>query len=155
LVDLPQENLITNVYSTERKITDKGLKNSSAKLLPINSVIVSSRATIGRVGIAKVELATNQGFKNIIVKNSEIVDVKYLAYFMTTKKEEMLAIASGGTFKEISKSSFEKIKIPLPDLSKQKEIAKQFDGQSMAVEANVGLIEVFDNQIKEKISEIW
>lgn len=65
------------IYSTERKITKEGLKNSSAKLLPINSVIVCTRAKIGEIGINKVELATNQGFKNIIVNKDNSVDYLY------------------------------------------------------------------------------
>ncbi|HDR52629.1 MAG TPA: hypothetical protein ENN90_13600 [Mariniphaga anaerophila] len=74
LVDLPTSELVSLINSTERKISENGLKHSSAKLLPPNSVIVSTRATIGRIAVNKVECCTNQGFKNIIIKDSNKVN---------------------------------------------------------------------------------
>ena len=67
LIDLPPDNTITYLYDTERHITEAGLYGSSAKLLPADSILVSSRATIGRIAITRCETATNQGFKNIII----------------------------------------------------------------------------------------
>ena len=125
LADLPTENFITNIENTERTITEEGVSNSNAKLLPINTVVVSTRATIGRVGIARTELATNQGFKNIIVKNpSEVLPI-FLAYIIRAKKNEMISLASGATFKEISKENFCSIQIPLPPVDKQHEIVTE------------------------------
>lgn len=115
-----------DVYATERKITEKGLKNSSAKILPTDTVLFSSRATIGEVGIARVPLATNQGFKNFICDESKLVP-EYLAYFLLIFKGDIKRLASGATYKEISKSNIAKYKIPLPDIKKQKEIATFFD----------------------------
>lgn len=71
LADLPAEKIVTEIKQSERKITKDGLDNSKAKLVPINTVVVSTRATIGRVGIARTELATNRGFKNITNKIAE------------------------------------------------------------------------------------
>ncbi len=70
LVDLPPTDLIAEIGTTQRTISETGLAKSSAKLIPENSVIVSTRATIGRIGINRTPLATNQGFKNIIINNS-------------------------------------------------------------------------------------
>jgi type I restriction enzyme M protein len=134
LVDLPQSNFITKIYSSERTITESGLQNSSAKILPTNSVVVSTRATIGRVGINKIPLATNQGFKNIIIKNEDIVSVEYLAYMMTKLKETMESLASGGTFKEISKSNFEKLSIPLPPIEVQREIVRELNDCQLIID---------------------
>src|SRR5581483_11583276 len=61
------------INSTKRKITQSGLKNSSAKVLPIGTVLFSSRATIGEVSISTIELATNQGFKNFICDKNKIL----------------------------------------------------------------------------------
>lgn len=154
LVDIPQDNLITYIQGTERKITDKGLKKSSAKLLPIDTIIVSSRATIGRVGIAKTELATNQGFKNIIIKDKEKIDVEFLAFYMTTKAEQMNLMASGGTFKEISKSSFEKIKVPMPSMIEQKKIVEIFRNEINTVNAINKMIHSLNEQINEIVGSI-
>ena len=71
LADLPASDYITKITSTVRTITDQGLKNSSAKMLPVNTILVSSRATIGRIALAKISLATNQGFKNIIIQDAQ------------------------------------------------------------------------------------
>ena len=125
LVDLPAENLITEIFDTKRKITRKGLNNSSAKLLPKNTVVVSTRATLGRVAVSKIELATNQGFKNIVPKDFSRIDPGFVAFMMTTLVDQMENLASGGTFKEISKTNFSTLKIPLPPLEVQKEIVAE------------------------------
>ena len=99
LADLPAENCITEIKTTERTISEAGLNNSNAKLLPVETVIVSTRATIGRIGIARTQLATNQGFKNIIIKRPDVILPKYLAYMLTAKVDTMKHLASGATFK--------------------------------------------------------
>ena len=127
LVDLPAENHITEIYDTRRKISDAGLKNSSAKLLPEGSILVSSRATIGRIAISKIKIATNQGFKNVVIKDFNKVNPRFVAYMLTQLVGQMINMASGGTFKEISKSNFSRLKIPLPLLEVQNEIVAELD----------------------------
>jgi len=154
LADLPQDNFITLIDNTERKITESGLKNSSAKLIPVDSIIVSSRATIGRVGIAKKVLSTNQGFKNIIIKDQDFINPFYLAICMVTKKGEMDMNASGGTFKEISKTNFEKIIIPIPKYNIQKSIVNEYYQQEEIIKSNKKLIEIMENKISEVLNKI-
>lgn len=113
LADLPATNRVTHLTHTLRKITDAGLQNSSAKLLPAGTVIISSRATIGRVAIARQPVATNQGFKNIIIKDTAKVSSSYLANVMSGMTDTLKNLATGGTFAEFSKSTLEKVKIPL------------------------------------------
>ncbi|MFH1046732.1 MAG: N-6 DNA methylase [Patescibacteria group bacterium] len=127
LVDLPASDIISTVTRTERTITKEGLNNSAAKLLPIDTILISSRATIGRIGIATVPLATNQGFKNIIVKNQERALPIFVAYMVLGLVPQMKSMSSGGTFKEISKSNFSKLEIPLPPLVIQKQIVAELD----------------------------
>lgn len=134
LADLPQEERITILNDTKRKITELGLKKSSAKVLPINSVIVSSRATIGRIAITKVPSATNQGFKNIIIKDLKKVNPVYLANILTQKIDEMKNLSSGGTFKEISKTNFSTIKITLPPINIQDEIVEEIENYQKIVD---------------------
>ncbi len=155
LVDLPAENLITEITDSKRKITKKGLNNSSAKLLPKNTIVVSTRATIGRVAVSKIELATNQGFKNIVPKDFSRIDPLFVAYMMTTLVEQMENLASGGTFKEISKTNFSTLKIPLPPLSVQKEIVAELESYQKAIEANKRAIEELEQKIKDKTAEVW
>lgn len=128
LSDLPADDCVTEIEKTERTISKLGLDNSNAKILPINTVVVSTRATIGRIGIARTKLATNQGFKNIIIKRLDEILPEYLAYALTFQKETMENLASGATFKEISKENFCTIQIPLIPIEQQQAIVNELDG---------------------------
>ena len=142
LVDLPAANLITELKDTERTISPLGLEKSSAKLLPAGTVLVSTRATIGRVAIAEYETATNQGFKNIIVLDDTKVSNRFVAYMMTALTDRMVSLASGGTFKEISKSNFLTLSIPLPPLTIQEQIVAELDIYQKVID---GARQVVDN----------
>lgn len=148
LVDLPASDFISEVYDTERKITEEGLKNSSAKIIPANSILVSSRATIGRIGIAKAPMSTNQGFKNLIVLNHKEVDYKYVAYMLSNLKEKMLSLASGGTFKEISKTSFSTLKIPMPQITIQEQIVSEIEIYQKIIDGAKQVVENYKPNIK-------
>jgi len=143
LVDLSAEKLVSKIHFTERTITREGLDHSNAILLPVGTVVVSSRATIGRIGIAKTELATNQGFKNIVIKDCKRIVPEYLAFAISSRKEEMLRMTSGATFKEISKSNFEKIQIPLPPLDVQQKIVDELESYQRIVDHARGLAESY------------
>ena len=108
------------ITNTIRKITDKGLRQSSAKLLPINSLIICTRATIGDCCINKKPMCTNQGFKNIIVKDN---NVDFLYYLITKNKNELMRKACGSTFLEISKKDIDNLKFAIPPLPEQEKIA--------------------------------
>lgn len=147
LVDLPANENVTTIDRTERTITEAGLKNSSAKLLPVESVLVSSRATIGRIAINNIEIATNQGFKNIIIKDKNKVYHKYIAYVMTYLRSQMESLAIGGTFKEISKSNFMTLKIPLPTLEEQRAIVAEIEGYQSIIDAARTIVDNYRPQI--------
>lgn len=153
LVDLPAANLITELKDTERTISPLGLEKSSAKLLPAGTVLVSTRATIGRVAIAECETATNQGFKNIIVSDDTKVSNRFVAYMMTALADRMVSLASGGTFKEISKSNFLTLSIPLPPLEKQEQIVAELDGYQKIVDGAQQIIDTYKPTIR--IDPTW
>lgn len=121
-VDLSKINGVY-INETERKISIEGLQNSSANLLPIGSLVISSRAPIGYVGVARRELTTNQGCKSIIPNagfNSE-----FLYYSLLFNVERIKRLGAGSTFAEISKWDLEKVKLPHPkDKSEQHKIAR-------------------------------
>jgi len=142
LVDLPATDFITQITSTQRTISEKGLRESSAKLLPANSVIVSTRATIGRVAINRVPIATNQGFKNVVIRDEQRALPEYVAMALTKLVPTMQALATGGTFAEISKSRFCELEIPLPPLEVQKEIVAEIEGYQKVI---AGARTVLDN----------
>jgi type I restriction enzyme M protein len=147
LVDLPQTNFITQIFGTERTITEAGIKDSSAKVLPPGTVIVSSRATIGRVGIARVPLATNQGFKNIVLRNNERALPEFVAYMIKRLVPQMEAMATGGTFKEISKSAMATLEIPFPPLPIQQEIVAEIEGYQKIIDGARQVVENYQPRI--------
>ncbi len=109
------------VYQTERTITKEGLKNSSAKLLPKNSLIICTRATVGDCCISAVPMSTNQGFKNIILyEGSNII---YLYYLIANNKFQFIRKACGSTFLEISKKDVSNLNFLLPPLPEQEKMA--------------------------------
>jgi type I restriction enzyme M protein len=142
LVDLPPSNFITQITSTQRTISEKGLRKSSAKMIPANSVIVSTRATIGRIAINRVPIATNQGFKNVVIGDPQRAMTEYVALALTKQVPTMQAWATGGTFAEISKTKFCELQIPLPPLNVQKEIVAKIEGYQKVID---GARAVLDN----------
>lgn len=110
-------------YASEsvRRITDSGLKNSSAKMLPAGTVLFSSRATVGDVSIALNECCTNQGFQSFIPNSGN--SSEFLYYWISNNKKLFLEKASGSTFLEISKKEIEKILIQIPSKEEQEKIA--------------------------------
>lgn len=111
------------ISDTERKITKDGLDNSSAKLVPPGSIIISSRAPIGYLAVLTDFMAFNQGCKALVAKNTNQISLLYIYYRLQTKVKEMNALGSGSTFKEISKEKIENLQVILPPLSLQKQIA--------------------------------
>ncbi|MER9118693.1 N-6 DNA methylase [Mesorhizobium sp. M0954] len=155
LVDLPQEDFITEIASTVRTISERGLKESSAKLLPPNSVLVSSRATIGRIAISRVPLATNQGFKNIVIADETRAIPEYVALAVTRLVPTMQSWATGGTFAEISKSKFCELEIPLPPVDVQRKIVEEIEGYQQEISALEQEISDREKQIRESIARVW
>jgi restriction endonuclease S subunit len=113
------------VRDSKRKITKEGLKNSSAKLLPVGTVLLTTRASVGAVAIAEQEVTTNQGFQSLIP--SEKTTSEFLLLWCQNNHRQLLARASGSTFLEISSSEVKKLEIALPPLSIQAKIVAQID----------------------------
>ena len=155
LVDLPPDDLITEIQTTQRTISAAGLKKSSATLLPEHSVVVSTRATIGRIGINRIPLATNQGFKNIVIKDHGKVLPEYVALAITKLVPTMETWASGGTFKEISKSLFCQLQIPLPPLEVQREIVAEIEGYQRAIDGARAAMHRMETKIRAAIGRVW
>ncbi|MGL2611055.1 restriction endonuclease subunit S [Helicobacter pylori] len=118
----PTEIGITKyVYKSQRTITPLGLKKSSAKLLPIGTILLTSRASIGDCAILKEVATTNQGFQSLIPL--EKINNEFLYYLILTLKNKLLKLASGSTFLEVSPNKIKNLLIPLPPLNEQIAIA--------------------------------
>ena len=97
---------------TSRRITDQGLKYSSAEMIPSNSIVMTSRATIGECALNVVPVSTNQGFKNFVP--FENVHVEFLYYLLLTKKQSFISLCGGSTFLEIGKNQLAIFEVRLP-----------------------------------------
>lgn len=111
------------ISRSERTLTEEGIKNSSAKIIPEGSVTLSSRAPIGYVAISTKPFTTNQGMKSFIPKQD--LYNEYLYYYLLYSKSALEKEGSGTTFKEISKSKLEVFPIPIPTISEQKHIVSK------------------------------
>ncbi|MDO3377712.1 restriction endonuclease subunit S [Geoalkalibacter halelectricus] len=111
----------TALVSTQDFITQKGLQNSSANMIPKGHVIIPTRMSLGKVAINRVDLAINQDLRALIPKNG--IDTKYLLYAMLSLKEEIVKRGSGATVKGITQEELYKLKIPVPSLDDQIRIA--------------------------------
>lgn len=112
------------INKTGRAITMKGLANSSAEILPANSVIVCSRASVGECGINTVPMATNQGFQSLVP--NDIADVLFLYYLMQAIKRRLLRISAGSTFQEFSRREMRALRIAAPKGNEREEIGQLF-----------------------------
>ena len=117
------------VLETEKTISKKGLDSSSAKKLPVGTVMVAMYgASIGRTGVMGKEMTTNQAIACGIPKDEEILG-KYLLYFLQSQKNEFIAAGKGGAQPNISQGVVKSWKIPLPPIDEQLEIINEIDSQ--------------------------
>lgn len=117
--ELSDESFV--IYDSERKLTYEGVDSCAVTLLPVGTVILSSRAPIGKVAIAGVEMYCNQGFKNIIPRN--VVSSIYLYELLKMETEYLKSLGRGATFKEISKQIVENIRVKVPPIELQNQFA--------------------------------
>lgn len=109
------------ISDTKRKISAAGLAACSARRLPVGTILVCTRATIGVLAIAKKEVTTNQGFKSLIPNSGFSSD--FLYHLFSASREKFEHLACGSTFLELSKKDFERIQFTVPSLAEQQAIA--------------------------------
>lgn len=122
------------IGQTERAISDAGMQSSSARLLPEQSVILSSRAPIGHLVINTVPMATNQGCKGLVPRNG--IDTKYLYYYLASIVPLLNDLGTGATFKELSGGKLKEVPVPIAPHPEQHRIVaildEAFDGIATA-----------------------
>ena len=141
------------VFESQRKITQQAVSDSSLKPFPAGTVLLSSRAPIGKVAIAGVEMYCNQGFKNLIC--SDVIYNRYLYHFLKGKTDYLNSLGRGATFKEISKSIVEGIEIPLPALDEQRKIAAVLDKVSDLISKRSQQLDKLDELVKARFVEMF
>ena len=146
---------LSNPYvgETRRTLTDAGLADCSASLLPAGSVILSSRAPIGHVIINTVPMATNQGCKSMIPRGD--LDAKFLFYFIKANVPLLESLGTGATFKELSGGKLASVEIPLPPLAEQKRIVALLDEAFSGIDAAKAKAEAKALQLESFIASAW
>ena len=139
------------VDSSLRTITEEGLNNSSAKLLPPNTILLSSRATIGECSLSLRECATNQGFQSLVSKKC---NVDFLYYLIQTKKKDLIRRSCGSTFLEISANEVRKIQVSVPSDVEQQKIAELLSLIDERIATQNKIIEKLQSLIKGLVDEL-
>lgn len=127
------------ISSGERYISQQGLDNSSSRILPTNSLLFSSRAPIGYLAINKKPVATNQGFKSLILKKG--FDVEFFYYLFKDRTNYIKSFASGSTFQEVSASIIRNLSFLIPELEEQKSISNILSKIDQKIQINQKLNE--------------
>lgn len=143
----------TFIRDTERHITDKAVAHTNLTLMPIGTVLLSSRAPIGKVAITETEMYCNQGFKNLIC--SDEINNKYLFLWLKGQTDYLNLLGRGATFKEISKNIVENIQIPLPPLSVQQSIVAELDEINNLLQLKKKELETFDKLAQSIFYEMF
>ena len=139
------------IYDSVRKLTKAGVESCSLQEMPVGTVILSSRAPIGKVAIAGNTFYCNQGFKNIICK--EGITPRYLYTVLLLNVEYLNSLGRGATFKEISKGIVESIRIPVPSMDLQQQFAafvEQTDKSKLAVQKGLQELELLKKSLMQQ-----
>lgn len=124
------------------KITELGYKSCSTTIVPVGSLLYTSRAPIGHLAITQREICTNQGFKTLVPNDN--VDVEFLYYVLKKYTPNLQDLGNGATFKELSKATISSYKIPLPPQDQQKKIASTLDAADAFRQKTKALIKKYE-----------
>lgn len=140
------------IYDSKRKITELAVEKTGLTSFPQGTVILSSRAPIGKVAIAGCEMYCNQGFKNLIC--SEKINNKYLYWFLKRNTKYLNSLGRGATFKEISKTIVANIEIDVPELKKQLDVVHNLEKVNSIIKLRKRELKLSDELIKARFVEM-
>ncbi|MEX3913729.1 restriction endonuclease subunit S [Bacillus paralicheniformis] len=143
------------ISNSKRKISELGLKNSSASYVKSSSLVLSTRAPIGNLKLSTIKFTTNQGCKSL--ENNPHVDMDYYYYIFSIAKEYLNSLGQGTTFLELSNSALKNTVVPLPDLCTQKVIANFLNKKTQNIDdliiKKLKLIELLEEKRQSMITE--
>lgn len=141
------------VYDSQRKLSNLGVEKTHLSSFPIGTVMLSSRAPIGKVAIAGVEMFCNQGFKNLIC--SEKIMNEYLYWFLKGKTKYLNSLGRGATFKELSAKIIGNIELEVPSIQEQKEVVIRLRKIDQIIGVFKREVELLDELIKARFVEMF
>jgi type I restriction enzyme S subunit len=143
----------SRLKQTQDSITELGLKNSSSKLVKSGTLLIATRMAVGKAAITDIDVAINQDLKAIVCK--ENIDVKYLFYFLSSCENEFAKVSSGATVKGIKLKHILDLKIPLPPLTEQKQIAAILDAADSLRQKDQQLVEHYTSLSQSLFLEMF
>uniref|UniRef100_UPI002943B028 restriction endonuclease subunit S n=1 Tax=Allobaculum stercoricanis TaxID=174709 RepID=UPI002943B028 len=141
------------IVDSVRKLTELGVKKTGLTSFPKGTVIMSSRAPIGKVAIAGCEMYCNQGFKNLIC--TEKINNKYLYWFLKGNTTYLNSLGRGATFKEISKQIVSNIEINVPDMDQQIQAVENLERITKVIRLQKQELQKYDDLIKARFVEMF
>ena len=132
------------IYETEEHITEEALKSINNRFFKVGTLLLAMYGSVGKTAIAKIDLSTNQAILGINIIDKNNVDIKYLRYWFTTIKEQLLNRAVGAALANISLGIVKELEIPLPNLATQQRIATILDQANAIIQNNRGIVQKYD-----------
>ena len=149
--DITKLNGALYIDDTETHISEEALGKSAARLLPPGTVLLTSRATIGKVAISRIPIATNQGFANFLCK--EEINNLFLAYYLKSRRNLLISLGTGTTFLEVTKATLLDVEIPLPPLPTQRKIAAVLSAYDDLIQNNNRRIKILEDMAQTLYQE--
>ena len=141
------------VSDTEKHLTDAGFKNANLHMMPKGTVLLTTRAPIGKIAIATEEMCCNQGFKNLIC--SEAINNEFLFRYLKSQTTKLQAMGRGATFKELSKKDVAEFRINLPTLTRQLEAVDKLTAVENQLMHARSQLNRFDSLVKSRFVEMF
>jgi type I restriction enzyme S subunit len=135
------------IDKSERTLTEMGYKNCGTSLVPIGSIILTTRAPIGKLVIAGKELCTNQGCKSIVLKQD--YDIKFIYYQLSICSDILNSLGSGTTFMELSNKELKNFILSIPSKPEQKMISEYIENTNLKIDTAIDLTEKEIEKLKE------
>lgn len=137
-----------------RKITGKAVKECSTSIIPEDTLVLVTRVSLGKMAFVKKPTALNQDLTALLF-DEEKINKRYGYFFLLSIADKIENDGHGATVKGVTRDYVKDIKVPLPSLEEQLTIVKAIEEELQLVNANKRLIEIFEQKIKTKISEVW
>ena len=132
------------IYETEEHITDEALKSINNRFFKVGTLLLAMYGSVGKTAISKIDLSTNQAILGINIVDEKKVDIKYLRYWFTTIKEQLLNRAVGAALANISLGIVKELEIPLPSIATQQRIAAILDQADAIIQNNRAIVQKYD-----------
>lgn len=142
-------NNINVIESSERTITERGFQSCGTTLVPKGSIVLTTRAPIGKLVIAGVELCTNQGCKSIVLNRANISG-SFVYFILLICNAKLNSLGTGTTFMELSNKELKNFQLPIPPLSEQTRIAEFLDTKTALIDKAIGIKEKQIELLKER-----